>query len=245
MTADLHRCPVDLSHRSDMFAIRSGHRFVFSGLVLVLCLLPGRRSAAQVPLVLSDTTTATSALPTSPVSDTTGPGAARQGWVGRFRQGLRTDYPNPRKAIILSLAFPGGGQLYNKRWWKVPFVWGGFVALAYAADYNTRNYRLLRDAYIAELAGEEHPFSGSRLQANDLRRLRDQFDKNKQLSYIGMVGLHLVQAAEAFVDSHLKTFDVSDDLSLGMRPTLLGSGQGPENILPRMTPGIGVILAFR
>ncbi len=227
-------------------ALPTCRRYFLTGFIPALALLLCGRSAAQAPQVQADTTAPQGQLvgPDDPARDTVGSDTVRSGWVGRFRRELRAGYPDPRKAIYLSLAFPGGGQLYNKRWWKVPIVWGGFVALAYAADYNTRNYRLLRDAYIAELAGEEHPFSGTRLQANDLRRLRDQFDKNKQLSYIGMVGLHLVQAAEAFVDSHLKTFDVSDDLSLRMQPAFLDTSPGRRESIPRMTPGIGVILAF-
>lgn len=162
--------------------------------------------------------------------------AAAAGWWHRF---FRADFPNPDKALYLSLAFPGGGQLYNRHWWKAPVVWGGYVALAYAADYNTRNYRLFRDAYIAELSGEEHPFTGSRYQANDLKRLRDQFDKNKQLSYIGFLLLHLVQSAEAFVGSHLMTFDVSDDLSMRVGFSL----QATDGNMP--APGLGITWRVR
>ena len=152
---------------------------------------------------------------------------------------FKEDYPNPNKALYLSLAFPGGGQIYNKRWWKLPFVWGGYAGLIYAVDFNTRNYKLFRDAYLAELDGKPHQFSGTRLKANDLKQLRDQYDKNKQLSYIGFFALHLVQAAEAFVDCHLKTFDVSDDLSLQIRPSLQATPvSGP-------TVGIGLALVLK
>lgn len=160
----------------------------------------------------------------------------KQGYLYRL---FKTDYPNPKKALLLSAAFPGGGQIYNKGWWKLPFVWGGYALLIYSVDFNTRNYKLLRDAYIAELEGREHPFSGTRLQANDLKRLRDQYDKNKQLSYIGIVALHLVQSAEAFVDAHLKTFDVSDDLSLKVKPAIQEiPGDAPA-------AGVGFVLMWR
>ena len=132
----------------------------------------------------------------------------------------KEDYPNPKKALYLSLAIPGGGQIYNKRWWKLPFVYGGYTLLGIALDFNTRNYKDFRDAYIAELANEPHPYSNTGLDARDLKRLRDGYDKNRQLSYIGFFALHLIQTAEAFVDCHLKTFDVSDDLSLKVKPTM-------------------------
>jgi hypothetical protein len=155
---------------------------------------------------------------------------------GIFHRIFISDYPNPKKALYLSLAFPAGGQLYNRRWWKAPIVWGGYAALIVAADYNTKGYKLFRDAYLAELHGEPHPFEG-RLNAGDLKTRRDAFDKNKQLSYIGMFALHLLQTAEAFVDCHLKTFDVSDDLSFRFKPSL-------EASFPSQYPAMGVGVAF-
>ena len=135
------------------------------------------------------------------------------------------------------MAFPGGGQIYNKRWWKLPFVYGGYALLIIAIDYNTAGYNLYKDVYIAELAGQPHRFSSSTLDAGDFRRIRDGFDKNRQLSYIGIFALHLVQTAEAFVDCHLKSFDVSEDLSMRIRPKLgtLGNSQ----------PYLGIGLTFQ
>lgn len=150
---------------------------------------------------------------------------------------FKADYPNPNKALYLSLVFPGGGQLYNKRWWKAPIVWGGYAALIYSAQFNGDLYRRLRDAYIMEKQGKEHEFSNTGLNAGDLKRLRDEYDKNKQLSYIGMFGLHIIQAAEAFVDCHLKTFDVSDDLSFRIKPTM-------EPSIASYYPAIGFGVAF-
>lgn len=132
----------------------------------------------------------------------------------------KEDYPNPKKALYLSMAIPGAGQIYNKRWWKLPFVYGSYTLLVLAVQRNTSRYKLFRDAYIAELAGEEHSLSFSNLDAADFRRIRDGYDKNRQLSYIGIFAVHLIQTAEAFVDCHLKTFDVSDDLSMRIQPDI-------------------------
>lgn len=134
---------------------------------------------------------------------------------------FKSDYPNPNKALYFSLIIPGGGQLYNKRWWKAPIVWGGYAALIYSASYNTKGYKIFKKEYIDAANGRERRFPN--LNAGDVKRLRDQYDKRKQLSYIGMFGLHIMQAAEAFVDCHLKTFDVSDDLSLHLKPSLEAS----------------------
>lgn len=149
---------------------------------------------------------------------------------------LKADYPNPNKALYLSLVVPAGGQLYNKRWWKAPIVWGGYAALIYAVDYNTSRYKRLQTAYLAELRKEAHEFSGI-YDAGDLKRLRDGFDKNKQLSYIGIFVLHIIQSAEAFVDCHLKTFDVSDDLSLRIKPSM-------QPVVASQYPALGLGVAF-
>lgn len=147
----------------------------------------------------------------------------KTGFVRRFF----SDYPNPNKALYMALVIPAGGQMYNKRWWKVPIAYGAYAMFIVAIDFNTSRYRLYRDAYIAELKGELHPFSGTSLDANDLRTIRDGYDKNKQLSYIGLVATHVLITAEAYVDAHLRTFDVSDDISLQLKPaaTFLPSGE--------------------
>lgn len=150
---------------------------------------------------------------------------------------LKEDYPNPNKALYFSLALPGAGQIYNRRWWKAPLVWGADGWLIYVSQYNARNYRRFRDAYVKELNKMEHEFTGTGLKADDLKRLRDQFDKRKQLSYIGIFAVHLVQAAEAFVDCHLKTFDVSDDLSLQWQPSIEAT--------PFAGPAVGLGLSLR
>lgn len=155
----------------------------------------------------------------------------KKGWWYRT---FKENYPDPKRAATLSLVLPGAGQLYNKRWWKVPLVYGAMGGMVYSIDYNTRNYRSFRDAYILALQGKPHEFSQFNLETDALRRYRDQFDKRRQLSWIGLVAIHLLQAAEAFVDAHLMQFDVSDDLSLYWRvaPTTLPS---PDPL----SPGIG------
>ena len=160
----------------------------------------------------------------------------KRGFIGRI---FKEDYPNPNKALYMALAIPGAGQIYNKRWWKLPLVYGAYTGLILAVDFNTKNYRLYRDAYIAELNDEPHPFSNTSLDADDLRTIRDGYDKNKQLSYIGIFALHLVQAAEAFVDCHLKTFDVSDDLSIQVNPSIEPTPfSGPVT-------GVGISFVFK
>jgi len=128
------------------------------------------------------------------------------------------DYPNPKTAMLLSFALPGTGQIYNKRWWKVPLVYGGMGWSIFSIVRNTNQFFRFRDIYIQALAGEPHEFSGTRLDnVSGLERIRDGFDRNRQLSFVAAILVYGIQGAEAFVDAHLKTFDVSDDLSLRVK----------------------------
>lgn len=160
--------------------------------------------------------------------------AKKRGFLYRV---WRKDYPKPKNALLLSLAIPGAGQLYNKRWWKLPFVYGGLGVFIISIRNNNRQYKLFRDAFIAELAGEPHPFSNLPLDANDLKRFRDKADKNRQLAIIGLMAVYMLQGAEAFVDSHLRSFEVNEDLSFKIKPSLQQT--------PFQDTAIGFGLSFR
>ncbi len=126
----------------------------------------------------------------------------------------------PKKSLKLSLIFPGTGQIYNGRWWKAPLVYGAVGGVIYAIDYNTRQYKRLQEALILKQQDEEHEFSGTSIDnVTSLRNIRDSFDKNRQLSYIGFVIVYALQAIEAFVDAHLQNFDTEEDIGFKIRPT--------------------------
>lgn len=129
---------------------------------------------------------------------------------------------DPRQALLWSLV-PGGGQVYNRRWWKVPLVYSAMSSMIAIFDYNQSNYNRLQRAYELELAGEEHEFTGTRLEsAESLRSLRDGFDRNRQLSIFGLFAIYALQGVEAFVDTHLRNFDIDEDLSRWeVRPRLI------------------------
>lgn len=131
-----------------------------------------------------------------------------------------SDYPNPKKAAYWSLAIPGAGQIYNRRWWKVPLVYGALGGMVYLIDFNTRQYKRLKTALDLKREDMPHEFSGTNIDTETaLLSLRDGFDKDRQLSYIFTVVVYGLQAMEAFVDAHLKNFDVDDDLSFKLKPS--------------------------
>lgn len=145
--------------------------------------------------------------------------------------------PTPRKALLLSLVLPGAGQIYNRRWWKVPLVFGAMGGIIYTIDLNQTNYRQFKQALEDVSAGRADSFQG-RFSANTLRTLRDIYDRRTQLSYIGSVAVYGLIAIEAFVDAHLQDFDVDENLSLRLKPSF------PVDPL-RGTPGVGVGLVLQ
>lgn len=148
--------------------------------------------------------------------------------------------PEPNKALLLGLLIPGGGQIYNRRWWKLPIVYAAYGGLIYAIDYNNGFFRRFSDAFQAEVNSEVHEFTGSGLSANALRSLRNKFDKQLQLSYIGLVLVHGLIGAEAFVDAHLRSFDIDDDLSILVKPDLQ-----LDPLTQRAYPAVSLVFQFK
>lgn len=119
----------------------------------------------------------------------------------------------PGKAALYSLVIPAGGQVYNKSWWKVPLALAIDGSTLYALIYNTRQYNKLHKGYLA-LLNEGEPYLGYITDAGRVKSARDNANKARQYSYIWFIIGHMVTVFDAFVDNHLQSFDVSDDLSI-------------------------------
>lgn len=131
------------------------------------------------------------------------------------------NYPNRtnpvKKATTLAMIFPGAGQIYNKSYWKVPIVIGAFATMGYIIDFNNRGFQRMREAYNRYPNDE---FNG-RYPQSSLQNMRDQYRRNRDLSIILTCGLYLLSVVEAHVDAYLKDYDISDDLSLRVEPTMI------------------------
>lgn len=135
-----------------------------------------------------------------------------------FRQFL----PNPKKSAVIGLSIPGGGQIYNRKYWKAPIALGAYVGMIYVIDFNQDIYRRLSVAYQSSLKNETHEFSNlPGFNTRTLRSLRDAYDKRTQMSYVGAIFVHFLVALEAFVDAHLQDFDISEDLTLRYKPDII------------------------
>ena len=134
-----------------------------------------------------------------------------------------------KKATTLSLICPGAGQIYNKSYWRAPIVWGGLASMIYVIDWNNRGFQRFKKAYSLRADYDRNPdlypngsvdeFHG-RYSATFLKNLRDSNRRNRDLSLLLTAGLYVFQAVDAHVDAHLQDFDVSDNLTVDIKPLI-------------------------
>ena len=154
----------------------------------------------------------------------------------------------PRKATIRSLMFPGLGQIYNRQYWKLPFVLGGLGAAIFAFQYNQRNYLKYEAAYNeAYHQADVDPVLGVKVAVVDgikrsvtqLQQISNQFHQWRDLTIIATAAGWALVAVEANVAAHLKTFDLTDDISMRVEPqALYAPGAG-------VVPGVRVAFMFK
>ncbi len=133
-------------------------------------------------------------------------------------------YGEPGKAALYSLIIPGAGQLYNKRWWKVPLVYALEGSAVYLMINNIDFYNQWNNCYI-DLVNGTNPstFCGTIDDRSTAFRIRDSARRNRELSFIFMGLAHLLNVVEAFVDRHLINFDTTDDLTFQSPPIPMNS----------------------
>jgi len=161
-------------------------------------------------------------------------------FTGPVRHAFKAE---PLKATMMAVAFPGLGQVYNRKYWKIPFVYAGFGGLAFSVSFNTTKYNEMMkayqdftdnipetDSYIGLIKGAEppeydpvlypdtyDPSNQSWVEENLLKTI-DYYKKYRDLSYIGIAAWYLITVLDANVDASLASFDVSDKLDLEVAP---------------------------
>ena len=145
--------------------------------------------------------------------------------------------PNPQRALWLALVIPGGGQIYNRKYWKLPLVYGGFLGCAYALTWNDMMYKDYSQAYIDITDGDPTTASYNKFmhlgrQINDknidrykdiFRKRKDKYRRWRDLSFFVMIGVYAISVIDAYVDAELSVFDISRDLSLKVQPAVIGT----------------------
>lgn len=145
--------------------------------------------------------------------------------------------PSAKRALWLALVLPGAGQIYNRKYWKLPIVYGGFVGCIYAMRWNNMMYKDYAQAYMDIMDSDPSTQSyneflhlGNRIDESNKQRYQELFRKRKDryrrwrdLSFFAMVGVYALSVIDAYVDASLSEFDISPDLSLRVAPTIINS----------------------
>ena len=164
-------------------------------------------------------------------------------WSGKKAKKAKRDWstwrPNPKRALWLAIVAPGAGQIYNRKFWKLPIVYGGFVGSIYAMQWNNMMYRDYSQAYLdlmdddpntqsynqfMHLGAQITPSTAPRYEQLFKRR-KDYYRRYRDLSFFVLVGVYALSVIDAYVDASLSEFDISKDLSMKVSPAVLNNGQ--------------------
>lgn len=165
--------------------------------------------------------------------------------------------PNPKRAMWLALVLPGAGQIYNRKYWKLPIVYGGFVGCAYALRWNNQMYRDYSQAYLDLMDDDTNTQSynqflhlGAKIDDSNKARYQKLFKSRKDtyrrwrdLSVFCLIGVYALSVIDAYVDASLSEFDISKDLSLRVEPTIISNNR-ERNPLKSNSLGINCSLNF-
>ena len=143
--------------------------------------------------------------------------------------------PNPKRAMWLAIVLPGAGQIYNRKYWKLPIFYGGFVGCLYALSWNGQMYHDYSQAYVDLMDNDPNTQSyndflhlGTTINESNkahyqeiFRKRKDRYRKWRDLSVFALIGVYALSVIDAYVDASLSEFDISDDLSLRVAPTII------------------------
>ena len=154
------------------------------------------------------------------------------------KQKLATFTPDPGKATWAGIVFPGGGQIYNHKYWKLPIVYGGFLGCAYALNWNNQMYSDYSQAYLdimdddpntksyedflplnSSITGQEERFK------EIFKKRKDAYRRQRDLSIFCFIGVYILSIIDAYVDAELSDFDITKDLGLKVEPTIFNDGK--------------------
>lgn len=160
--------------------------------------------------------------------------------------------PNPKRALWLALVLPGAGQIYNRKYWKIPIVYGGFVGCIYAMQWNNQMYRDYSQAYLDIMDDDPNTQSynqflhlGNKIDESNIDRYtrlfksrKDRYRRWRDLSFFVLVGVYALSVIDAYVDASLSEFDISKNLSMSVAPTIINNYN--DNRLSLKSNSIGV-----
>ena len=165
--------------------------------------------------------------------------------------------PDPQRALWLALVLPGAGQIYNRKYWKLPIFYGGFIGCLYALSWNNTMYKDYSQAFLDISDNDPGTASYNRFlhlgveitETNKSRYTelfksrKDKYRRWRDMSIIAMVAVYALSVIDAYVDAELSEFDISKDLSLRVQPAVIPSQMGAK-ALHAQSLGVSCSLSF-
>ena len=235
-------------------------RTLFVAVGLLLCLFASAQGEVKVDSVMDKAMSDTIHRADKPVLTAKDTLALLQ--LQKESKKIKRDWttwkPNPKRAMWLAIVLPGAGQIYNRKYWKLPIIYGGFVGCAYAMSWNNQMYHDYSQAYLDIMDDDPNTQSynqflhlGAQIDASNIERYKEIFRKRKDryrrwrdMSMFVMIGVYAFSVIDAYVDASLSEFDISDDLSLRVEPTVINNNQRTRNPLRSSTLGLQCSLTF-
>lgn len=177
--------------------------------------------------------------------------------VKKPKRDWNTWRPNPKRALWLALVLPGAGQIYNRKYWKLPIIYGGFMGCIYALTWNNMMYKDYSQAYLDIMDNDPGTASYNKflhlgVEINDqnmerykslFKSRKDKYRRWRDLSFFVMLGVYAISVIDAYVDAELSEFDISKDLSLKVSPAVIPNYSG-GNPLQAQSLGVNCSLNF-
>ena len=174
----------------------------------------------------------------------------------RQKRDWNTWKPNPQRALWLALVLPGAGQIYNRKYWKLPIIYGGFMGCIYALSWNNMMYKDYSQAYLDIMDDDPTTESYNKFlhlgveinQSNEERykklfkSRKDKYRRWRDLSFFAMLGVYAISVIDAYVDAELSVFDISPDLSMRVGPAVINQN---NPLTQRSQSSIGIGCSFR
>lgn len=159
--------------------------------------------------------------------------------------------PNAKRAMWLAIVIPGAGQIYNRKYWKLPIVYGGIVGCLYAIRWNNQMLHDYSQAYMDIMDNDPNTDSynqflhlGATITPENTERYQDLFRRRKDyyrryrdLSIFCLIGVYALSVIDAYVDASLSEFDISKDLSMKVQPSIINNG---SSLNPLKSSSVGI-----
>lgn len=194
-------------------------------------------------IAAADSVIETSIADTSPAMPATQSGDSTSLMTVKAKRDWSTWTPNPQRAMWLAMVLPGAGQIYNRKYWKLPIFYGGMMGCLYAMNWNNMMYKDYSQAYLDIMDDDPTTQSyntflhlGKQIDSSNEERYKklfksrkDRYRRWRDMSFFCLIGVYALSVIDAYVDAELSEFDISKDLSLKVEPAVINGSRTRSN----------------